>query len=48
MRNKLNSERLEICITPKQKKELKKFADKDEQTVNEFVRDLIRDFLRNS
>ncbi len=47
MRNKLNTERLEICITPKQKKELKTFANNNEQTVNEFIRDLIREFLKN-
>lgn len=47
MRNKKFEARLEICITPKQKEKLKKFADNAEMTVNEFVRDLIRSFLNN-
>ncbi len=41
-RNKLYSERLEICITPKQKKWLADEANKKEITINELLREMIQ------
>lgn len=40
-RNKLYTERLEICTTPNQRKKLEKVAAEAEITVNQVVRELI-------
>ncbi len=40
-RNKLYSERLEVCLTPAQMRFLKQAAKKDEVTINEYVRSMI-------
>jgi predicted HicB family RNase H-like nuclease len=45
MRNKLYSERIELCITKKTKEALKEEADLRELTVNELIRRILEDYL---
>lgn len=47
MRNKLFTKRLEICLTPAQFEQLRRIAKNCDQTVNELVREVLRDFINN-
>lgn len=40
-RNQLFTERLEICVTPEQKKKLEKIAKKNGVRINQLVRNII-------
>lgn len=44
-RNKLYTERLELCLTPCQKKQLEKEADKKKVRINQLVRDIIDSYI---
>lgn len=46
-RNKLYSERLELCLTPEQYSKLKQLAEKEDLTMNHLVREVLKAFLNN-
>lgn len=46
-RNKLYQSRIELCLTPQQKKELENAARKKSMRVNELIRLIINDYLSN-
>lgn len=47
-RNKLYTERLEICITPKMLKQLRKLAEEDQKTINQALRQMIQYCINES
>lgn len=45
MRNKLYTKRIEICLTTDQKNKLEIWADREEKTVNQLIREILIEFL---
>lgn len=43
-RDKMYSERFELCLTPKQKAKLLKISKNEGMTMNEIIRDLINSY----
>ena len=44
-RNKLYTERIDLCVTPSQYEALKKYAAKEGITVNQLIREVVKSFL---
>lgn len=44
-RNKLYTERVEVCLTKKQKEQLNREAEKNQIRVNQLIREIIQAYL---